>query len=175
MMPFRLFFAAAFVLLLANIAVPPAAAEFAGKVEVIDGDTISVAGRMIKLYGIDAPELDQICFVARQAWPCGKEARWAVINRVSPHWVTCLERGAGRDGLIEAICYLAGLGQKELNVWVVSEGWAVANRTQSTDYVGAEQSASKTGKGLWRGRFIAPWDWRAGWRLTGDSDIPVKQ
>jgi endonuclease YncB( thermonuclease family) len=37
-----------------------AAHSFTGVAKVIDGDTISVAGWLVRLHGIDAPELDQM-------------------------------------------------------------------------------------------------------------------
>jgi endonuclease YncB( thermonuclease family) len=38
---------------------------------VIDGDTLRVAGRPVRLWGIDAPELHQVC---ADRWPAGIEA-----------------------------------------------------------------------------------------------------
>ena len=35
--------------------------EITGYVNVIDGDTIKIKGNKIRLYGIDAPENNQIC------------------------------------------------------------------------------------------------------------------
>jgi Micrococcal nuclease (thermonuclease) homologs len=37
------------------------ATEISGLVEVIDGDTIKINERKIRLFGIDAPEKNQIC------------------------------------------------------------------------------------------------------------------
>ena len=41
-----------------------------------------------------------------------------------------------------------------------TQGWAVAFRKYSRDYVDAEDEARATGRGLWRGDFEPPWDWR---------------
>ncbi len=49
---------------------------------------------------------------------------------------------------------------------MVSEGWALAYRKYSKDYVAAEDAAREAGKGLWRGKFVPPWDWRRGERLS---------
>ena len=57
------------------------------------------------------------------------------------------------------------VGGPELNAWLVSEGWALAYRRYSTDYVAEEQAAKEARRGLWRGEFIAPWEWRRGKRL----------
>jgi endonuclease YncB( thermonuclease family) len=44
---------------------------------------------------------------------------------------------------------------------LVSAGWALAYRSYSTDYVKAEDEARLAFRGLWRGSFTKPWDWRA--------------
>ena len=43
---------------------------------------------------------------------------------------------------------------------LVAAGWALAYRRYSTDYVAAETAARQAGRGIWRGRFVKPWDWR---------------
>src|SRR3954451_17310789 len=40
----------------------PAAELIIGQASVVDGDTIEVQGRRIRLFGIDAPEATQFCF-----------------------------------------------------------------------------------------------------------------
>jgi len=152
-------------------AVPAAAAEeIVGKPRVIDGDTLDFSGRIVQLYGIDALEIDQACGADGRYWACGKEAHWAALNRVSPHWVTCVVRADSRvdlgDGSIAAVCYLAGAGQIDFNAWMVEQGWAFADRDVTDDYVAAEDAARRAGRGLWRGTFVTPWDWRDGQRLS---------
>ena len=41
---------------------------------------------------------------------------------------------------------------------------SLAYRKYSMDYVPNEDAAKAAGKGLWRGAFVAPWDWRRGKR-----------
>lgn len=163
--------AAGLVLGLWMAAVPAAAAEeIVGKPRVIDGDTLDFSGRIVQLYGIDALEIDQACGADGRYWACGKEAHWAALNRVSPHWVTCVVRADSRvdlgDGSIAAVCYLAGAGQIDFNAWMVEQGWAFADRDVTDDYVAAEDAARRAGRGLWRGTFVTPWDWRDGQRLS---------
>ena len=47
-----------------------------------------------------------------------------------------------------------------------SQGLALAYRRYSTAYAGQERSAKAARRGLWRGDFVAPWDWRRGKRLA---------
>src|SRR5918996_1068886 len=44
---------------------------------------------------------------------------------------------------------------------LVSGGWALAYRRYSKDYVVAEDEARRARRGMWRGTFVKPWEWRA--------------
>ncbi len=52
---------------------------------------------------------------------------------------------------------------------MVAAGWALADRRFSTDYVWDEAGAKRARKGVWRGDFIRPWDWRKGMRLSAQD------
>jgi|TARA_B100001964_G_scaffold50036_1_gene56321 endonuclease YncB( thermonuclease family) len=54
------------------------------------------------------------------------------------------------------------VGRQDLGRWLGRNGWAVAYRRYSRDYVGAEAAARAAGLGLWSGSFVMPWDWRRG-------------
>ena len=138
--------------------------QIVGRPEVIDGDTLDFAGQRVNLSGIDGPELEQTCGAGAGLWSCGLEARWALLNRVGRHWVTCVSEGesagAPEAGNRVAVCYLAGVGQKDVAAWLVAQGWALAQPEPASAYQAEEAAARKSGKGLWRGGFTAPWDWR---------------
>jgi endonuclease YncB( thermonuclease family) len=44
---------------------------------------------------------------------------------------------------------------------MVANGWAVAYREYSLDYVADEERAKRARLGIWSGSFEMPWDWRA--------------
>ena len=47
------------------------------------------------------------------------------------------------------------------------DGWALAYRQFSRDYVDEEEEARSNRRGIHRGEFVEPWDWRRGGRLEG--------
>jgi len=56
------------------------------------------------------------------------------------------------------------VGPYNIEAKMVSQGWALAYRYFSMDYVEEEAEAKKHKRGLWRGDFVAPWQWRQGKR-----------
>ena len=145
---------------------PPAQAEIAGPPKIIDGDTIEVQGAAVRLYGIDAPELGQTCRIGQQAYDCGKIARTALLDLTAGVSVTCklappdpASTAEGRPGR----CYAEGY---DLSEGMAYTGWALALRQVSERYTAFEDGARAAGRGLWRGEFVTPWDWRAGTRLS---------
>jgi endonuclease YncB( thermonuclease family) len=131
-----------------------ALADLGGPPRVVDGDTLEVAGQRVRLLGVDAPELDQLCQRAGQEYHCGKVARAALWDLVGGLDVSCAPAGAppARDGVMLATCSAGGVS---LNEGMVRSGWALAD-PQADRYL-ALQAARR---GLWRGEFEPPWQWR---------------
>ena len=155
-----------------------AQADISGKPSIIHGDTIEIAGRRIRLYGVDAPEPEQTCWAEGKRWRCGMEAEMALAYFVGRNWVSCLERGRDRLGRALAVCYAGGLGGPDLGRWLVAQGWALAYRAHSADYLAEEEAARAQRRGIWRGRFVPPHAWRQGERLArsprGTAERTVK-
>jgi len=115
------------------LALPTAAlAEISGPAQVIDGDTIEIHGQRIRLFGIDAPEGRQECNRGGEAWLCGKDAALALADKIGSDPLECYPKDRDRYGRTVAICRLSG---EDLNAWMVREGWALAYRHYSLDYV----------------------------------------
>jgi endonuclease YncB( thermonuclease family) len=138
-----------------------------GKARIIDGDTIQIAQQRIRLHGIDAPEGEQSCTVLGRTYPCGKQALDALANLISSHPVTCAPKDRDLYNRVVAVCHAGG---HNLSGWMAGQGWALAYRRFSRDYVAHEKSAAKGKRGMWQGEFVAPWDWRRGQRLTPIRD-----
>ena len=143
-----------------------------GTAVVIDGDTLEV-GRTrvrVRLHGIDAPESEQRCRAGGQSWDCGREATRALDRHIGLDPVACEERDVDRYGRVVAVCRLDG---RDVNAWMVAEGWALAYRRYAMDYVDEEGGARAAKRGVWRGELVAPWDWRRGVRLPVNRVPPL--
>jgi endonuclease YncB( thermonuclease family) len=153
---------AAFTLLVLAATFPAQAADIAGQASIIDGDTHEIHGQRIRLHGIDAPESAQLCNRDGKPWPCGRRAAFALADRIGNLTVTCEAKDRDRYGRIVAICFAGG---ENLNAWMVRQGWALAYRRYSRDYIADEDTARQARAGIWAGTFTPPWDWRRGERL----------
>lgn len=140
----------------------PALADITGTASVIDGDTMEIHGQRIRLHGIDAPESAQLCERDARTYRCGQKASLALADLIGRQRVRCAQKDVDRYGRIVAECFL---GNSSLNAWMVAQGWAVAYRRYSRDYVDEEDAAREAGRELWSGAFVLPWDWRRGKRL----------
>lgn len=136
-----------------------ALADLAGPPRIVDGDTLQVAGQRVRLFGVDAPELDQVCQRAGHDYHCGKIARAALWELIGGLDVSCEpERAApARDGVVLATCSAGGVS---LNEAMVRSGWAVADPQSADRYVALQADAEQARRGLWRGTFEPPWQWR---------------
>lgn len=138
--------------------------EITGQASVIDGDTVEIAGTRIRLHAIDAPESRQTCERDSHAWRCGQQSALALADYVGRHVITCETRGTDRYKRVLAVCYRGGQQRIDLNGWMVEQGWALAYRQYSRDYVDEEKKAQAARRGLWAGTFQPPWEWRRGHR-----------
>ncbi|MYE10512.1 MAG: thermonuclease family protein [Gammaproteobacteria bacterium] len=129
-----------------------------GPARVIDGDTVEIRGRRVRLHGIDAPERTQTCTdAAGRTYGCGRVAADALASMMGRSSVTCQARDTDRHGRLVAVCSRDGV---DLNALMVSNGHALAYRRFSIDYVAHENAARARRLGVWQGPFAAPWDWR---------------
>jgi endonuclease YncB( thermonuclease family) len=143
-----------------------AGADISGPARIVDGDTIEIDGETIRLYGIDAPELDQTCERGGAAYFCGVVATDWLVERTDGAMVTCRGEQRDRYGRRLAICRAGGI---DLNAGLVRAGWAVAFRRYSQRYVADEAIAKRDGSGMWSGEFTDPTNWRRAKR--GQSEI----
>jgi endonuclease YncB( thermonuclease family) len=129
-----------------------------GRVRVADGDSLELAGKRIRLVGIDAPELHQTCVDRKgQTWPCGRTAADELRAHVAGRELTCQPHGMDRYHRLLAACFLDD--GSEINAWLVRQGWAVAYG-RSTTYHSEQSEAKSAQRGIWSGSFTPPSEWR---------------
>lgn len=136
--------------------------EISGPASVIDGDTLAIGGRRIRLFGIDAPEADQSCKIDGRNARCGWRSTRELTDKIAGRPVTCQQKSVDQYNRIVAVCSVGG---EDLNGWMVESGLALAYRHFADDYLMHEAEASAAERGIWKSRFVAPWDWRQGTRL----------
>lgn len=158
--------------LLCALALPAGAKGLSGPARVVDGDSIVVAGQMVRLEGLDAPEWDQLCHRGDppRAHRCGLTAKDALRNLIAGRPVTCrgvVQPNGGvtdRYGRFLGICSVGGV---EINAWLVERGLAIAFVRYSLLYVEHEGRARAARRGMWAGPFVEPGQWRA-WKRADE-------
>lgn len=132
---------------------------------IVDGDTLDLAGRRIRLVGIDAPELQQTCGTSTGGtWACGTEAR-AALRTLAAGSIACAPSGTDRYGRTLAACKQAG---QDVAAALVDAGLALGGER----YRREEDAARASGRGIWQGRFVAPADWRRDSGRDEDGKAP---
>lgn len=176
----------AFILLLA---VFPASQGFAAGTIVRDAGTLQLADATYRLDGIDAPELDQMCIDEHaDPWACGVEARDQLSRLIGSRQVRCEDLGlAAFKKRHIGICTVEG-ESVSLNQLLVRQGFALnglalkgrASNSEPTakGRFGEDETAAKDNRrGLWKGCFVAPQEFRHGRKdgsLLGESCRPDK-
>ena len=99
-----------------------------GTAKVIDGDTIRIGKKKIRLLGIDAPEKEQQC---RKAWltisilsfnkdyPCGQISTKKLKNKINDKFLICEWTNKDRYKRYIAECFK---DKKSINSWMVEYG-----------------------------------------------------
>lgn len=141
--------------------------EVTGTASVVDADTLDIHSQRIRLVGVDAPESKQKCLDKNgELFRCGAAAANALDQWINRNPVTCVSEGHDRYSRTLGKCTVRG---ESVQGWLVSNGYAVAYRTYSEEFVPAEQTARQTKAGIWAGQFVMPWDWRKGERLPVET------
>ncbi len=143
--------------------------EIYGTPKIIDGDTVHINNKKIRLEGIDAPEIKQQCkkpvlqisvmisFQFNKNYSCGVKSKVQLINKIADSKIKCISLSKDRYKRYLATCYKDKIN---LNKWMVRNGYAVAYKRYSKDYVRDEEYAKENKIGLWKGSFVRPEKWR---------------
>lgn len=129
-----------------------------GRVKVIDGDSLKIDGREIRLHGIDAPEARQTCTdETGKPWRCGRAATRELRKLIGTGQVTCTGDEVDRYDRLVAQC---SQGDTDLNSAMVARGLAIAYTDHTSRYSNEEKTARESRRGMWAGRFERPRIWR---------------
>ena len=140
--------------------------KISGFAKVVDGDTIKINSKKIRLYGIDAPEKKQKCkktyltisFMSfTKDYMCGEVSMQKLIKKINKQKLNCNILDVDRYKRLIGECFKRNIN---LNSWMVSNGYAVAYRKYSKKYVSDEINAKNNKLGIWQGKFEMPWDYR---------------
>ena len=140
--------------------------KISGFAKIVDGDTIKINSKKIRLYGIDAPEKKQKCkktyltisFMSfTKDYMCGEVSTQKLIKKINKQKLNCNIIDVDRYKRLIGECFKRNIN---LNSWMVSNGYAVAYRKYSKKYVSDEINAKNKKLGIWQGKFEMPWDYR---------------
>ena len=124
---------------------------------VVDGDTLHIEKNKIRLHGIDAPEIDQTCTIKDKVWNCGIESSLALKKLILDNNISCVVSDIDKYNRYIAECFI---NNNNINKLMVRNGWAIAYRYYSLDFVEDEKLAKKDNNGLWQGKFQEPYLYR---------------
>ena len=145
------------------------AQEIIGIPKIVDGDTIHINEYKIRLEGIDAPEMRQQCkkeklkissiigFTFYKNYSCGEVSKENLEVKINRSKIKCILSSKDRYKRHLAKCYKDKIN---LNRWMVRNGYAVAYRRYSKEYIPDEDFAKEKKLGLWQGKFLKPEKWR---------------
>lgn len=149
-----------------------------GQARVVDGDTLAIGDKKVRLWAIDAPEKKQLCKRGDGSeYMCGIVSKQALEEKIKGLEISCQVKNLDQYGRNVAQC---SLGMEDINAWMVFEGKAVSYRQYSKKYVSQEDNARDNHKGIWEGQFVQPSIWRKqqkakrGAAVGGVGDLSVE-
>jgi endonuclease YncB( thermonuclease family) len=127
------------------------------KIQVIDGDTIHIGKLKYRFFGIDAPEIKQICEKDNTKIQCGVIAKSVLQNKIADKIPECVVKDKDRYQRLVAECFI---GKESLSRFMVREGYAVAYSQYSKDFIEDEKYAKENKLGIWSMNFQMPSEYR---------------
>ena len=122
------------------------AEDVRGYASVQCGSEILIGKRIIRLFGMRAPKVDDTCQIESAKMKCGVVA-WSQLIQLADGWhLSCYIELKAKSGNIYATCYS---GERNINEGMVRTGWAKSLRKQTRRYVVDEEDAKGSKRGLW--------------------------
>ncbi|HKY19644.1 MAG TPA: thermonuclease family protein [Vicinamibacterales bacterium] len=139
-----------------NLIVSAADELIVGRAAVIDGDTVEIGTRRVRLFGVDALELGQVCDYKGRKWQCGYRAARDLAKWLGQATIVCRRRANSNDRAV-ASCTK---GVVDVAGWIVTNGFAVAEPRHSKSYLSEQERARASRAGMWASSFDLPKVWR---------------
>ena len=126
-----------------------------------DGDSFAIGQQKFRLKGIDAPELHQLCKdESGSDWACEQAARGALVTALAEPSLRCATEAHDRYHRALATCNNAR--SFDIAADQVRAGMAISSDFYGIrSYSGEEDDAKAAKRGMWRGTFDPPSQWRA--------------
>ena len=139
--------------------------------DIKDGDTPTIE---IRMFGIDAPESNQLCENSDGAcYACGKRSERYLSGLLAHEEATYWFTGESTYGRPVATIIADG---RDVNLEMIRQGHAIVYERFIEDadmkktYLDAQKEAQSKKRGIWQGTFINPSDWRGGERLSCETE-----
>lgn len=148
------------------LAIFAASPSFAASAVVRDGGTIDIGEVTYRLAGIEAPAVDQVCIDDHaDSWACGVDARDQLAKLVGGRDVRCDDFGP--DSTYKkwrvGTCTVEG-ETTSLSQLLVRQGFALSQESSAQGRFREDEADAKDKRrGLWKGCFVAPAEFR-GWQ-----------
>jgi len=146
------------------LAICSGSASFASSPIARDGGSIELAGVIYRLDGIDAPAFDQLCIDDHaDSWACGVDARDQLARLIGDHAVRCEDLGPDSQYAKRRVGVCTVGETMSLNQILVRQGLAMnLEPTARGRFRADEADARENRRGLWKGCFVAPQEFRGG-------------
>jgi endonuclease YncB( thermonuclease family) len=130
-----------------------------GRARALSGDTLAISGRIVRLGGIEAPELAQTCRTGSgRAWQCGSASRRRLASLTGRKKVACEVRKSDTPRLHVGRCTIGGT---DIAARMVTDGYAFAVGGVFRSTYGTEENTARSRKaGLWQGQAQRPEEFR---------------
>ncbi len=159
---------------------PFAVKPLEGRATAVAGDVLQVGSTIVRLAGIEAPDLEQKCTSGgKKRWPCGEAAQSALTKLVRGKTLRCELSGADDAGRPMATCTTVNTGTSQnVAAVLVKEGAVFSSGGMWGNYNSMESEAKARKIGLWRGEAERPSEFRAKmWeqaRKAAPEGCPIK-
>jgi endonuclease YncB( thermonuclease family) len=135
----------------APAALPMMPAIFTGAAQAMGGAALAIGGRPVRLFGVRLGDPRDRCGLGPgDARSCADVARDMLAQRLKRYPTVSCHMPPGQRGDPAAVCIDSS--GTDLGGFLVAEGYALADTTQSYEYFGSEGVARSFRRGLWHNR-----------------------